>query len=124
MRGPNAFDCRQLASIRGENESFSKRNSKRTSSTDTERIHQDGMARPEKKADIPSEIRPYTGFQDELSEANGILFKGEQIIVPKSMQKEMLQIIHQGHLGRDKSLAAAREVLFWPGMTSQIIDTM
>ena len=34
----------------------------------------------------------------------------------------MLQKIHEGHLGRDKCLAIAKEVLFWPGMSSQIID--
>ena len=73
------------------------------------------MGGPEKKVDIPPEIRTYTGFRDELSKTNYILFKGEQIIVPKDMQKEMLHIIHLGHLGRDKSLAAARDVLFWPG---------
>jgi len=79
---------------------------------------------PDKKSDVPDCIRPYSGFQDELSEANGLLFKGEQIIVPRMLQKEMLQKLHQGHLGRDKCLAAARDVLFWPGMSSQIIDTV
>ena len=77
---------------------------------------------PNKRAEIPPEIRPYSGFKEELSESEGILFKGERIIVPKQMQKDMLQRIHQGHLGRDKCLTTAKEVLFWPGMSKQIID--
>ena len=64
----------------------------------------------------------FAGFKEELSESNGILFKGERIIVPKILQKEMLKRLHQGHLGRDKCLATAREVIFWPGMSSQIKD--
>ena len=77
---------------------------------------------PLKKSDVPACIRAYSGFHEELSEANGLLFKGEQIIVPVSLPKEMLQKLHEGHLGRDKCLTTAREVFFWPGMSSQIID--
>lgn len=83
---------------------------------------QDGW--PLNKTDIPEAARAYKGFGDELSEANGLLFKGEQIIVPETLQRDMLTRIHQGHLGRDKCLANAKEVLFWPGMSSQIINTV
>ena len=31
---------------------------------------------PENKADIPEEVKAYKGLQDELSEANELLFKG------------------------------------------------
>ncbi|KAK7111890.1 hypothetical protein V1264_011443 [Littorina saxatilis] len=76
------------------------------------------------KKEIPEDIRAYLGFQDELSEADGLLFKGEQIIVPNALRREMLMRVHEGHLGRDKSLAAAKEVIFWPGMSSQIKQTV
>ena len=77
---------------------------------------------PEKKSDIPACIRPYIGFQEELSEADGLLFKGEQLIVPAALQRDMLHKLHEGHLGRDKCLSTARDIFFWPGMSSQIID--
>jgi hypothetical protein len=77
---------------------------------------------PDNKDEIPQDARAFKGFSDELSESDGLLFKGEQLIVPKTMQNDMLQRLHQGHLGRDKCLAMAREVLFWPGMTAQIIN--
>ena len=38
------------------------------------------------------------------------------------MRKEMLQRIHQGHMGIEKSKRRARDVLYWPGMNSQISD--
>ncbi|XP_055872153.1 uncharacterized protein K02A2.6-like [Biomphalaria glabrata] len=74
---------------------------------------------PNKRAEIP---QAYSGFKEELSESNGLLFKGERFIVPKVLQKEMLQRLHQGHLGRDRCLVTAKEVFFWPGMSKQIID--
>ena len=77
---------------------------------------------PTNKDDVPQEVRAYTGFQDELSENDGLLFKGEQLIVPKTLQKDMLQKIHEGHLGRDKCLARAKDVLFWIGMSAQIVN--
>ena len=36
----------------------------------------------------------------------------------------MLLKIHEGHLGRDKCIENARSVLFWPGMSSQISNTV
>ena len=77
---------------------------------------------PDHKKDAPEEIRAYTGFRDELSEKDGLIFKGEQLIVPKSLQSDMLQRLHQGHMGRDKCLATAKQVFFWIGMSVQITD--
>ena len=77
---------------------------------------------PDHKKDAPEEIREYTGFRDELSEKDGLIFKGEQLIVPKSLQSDMLQRLHQGHMGRDKCLATAKQVFFWIGMSVQITD--
>ena len=77
---------------------------------------------PKNKADVPVCIRAFSGFHEEISVADGLLLKGEQLIVPASLQKDMLHKLHEGHLGRDKCLATAREIFFWPGMSSQIID--
>ena len=38
------------------------------------------------------------------------------------MRQEMGTKIHAGHLGIEKSRARAREVLFWPGMSTEITD--
>ena len=48
------------------------------------------------------------------------MFKGEKVIIPKGMQSEMLQAIHSSHLGKEKCKRRARDVLYWPGMNSQI----
>lgn len=77
---------------------------------------------PETKSQAPANIQIYWNVRDELSEAEGVLLKNDRIIVPSSMRKEMLQRIHQGHMGIEKSKRRARDVLYWPGMNSQISD--
>ena len=77
---------------------------------------------PETKAEAPASTLPYWDVRDRLSEKYGIILKGERVLVPPSMRKEMLERIHQlqGHMGIEKSKRRARDVLYWPGMNSQI----
>ena len=79
---------------------------------------------PDHKSKVPSCCLPYWSFRDQISFSNGILFKGEKIIIPKAMQPEMLKLIHRSHQGIAKSLSRARDVLYWPGMSSQIQDVI
>ena len=67
---------------------------------------------------IPSNIK------NELSEAEGLLFKGRQLIIPKAMQTNILDLIHESHLGIEKCKARARSTVYWPGMSRDIHDTV
>ena len=58
---------------------------------------------PETKACVSNSTRMYWDVRDELSELNGIILRGERILIPTSMPKEMLERIHQGHMGIEKS---------------------
>ena len=79
---------------------------------------------PSHKQDVPKECLPFWNYRDELSVSDHVIFKGETIVIPKKMQPEMLQCIHSSHLGIEKCKRRARDVLFWPGMISQIQDTV
>ena len=59
---------------------------------------------------------------EELTEQNGILFKGERILFPETMTIDMLQRTHSSHSGIEGSLRRARENLFWLGMTKDVKD--
>ena len=50
--------------------------------------------------------------------------KENRIIVPKTLQTEMLKEIHESHLGMTKCKQLARDYIFWPGMDKQIEDTV
>ena len=75
---------------------------------------------PVERSKVPEAIRPYFAFRDEIVYCSGLLFRGNQLVVPKVMQTEMLSRIHESHQGIVKSKQRARSVLFWPGMNSQM----
>ena len=77
---------------------------------------------PLKRSKVPEAIRSYFAFRYEIVYCNGLLFQGNQLVVPKAMQADMLSRIHESHQGIDKSKQRARSVLFWPGMNSQRKD--
>ena len=61
--------------------------------------------------------------------ADGMIFKDDCIVVPKTMRQEMLTRIHEGHFGVKKCRSRARMTIFWPGMNADIsgeffIDTV
>lgn len=48
--------------------------------------------------------------------------RGSRVVIPKSLRKEMLQRLHEGHLGVAKCKAMARVLMYWPGMAAEITD--
>ncbi|KAK3791836.1 hypothetical protein RRG08_026739 [Elysia crispata] len=75
---------------------------------------------PQTIRQVPKEIQPYWTVREDITECDGILLKGDQVIIPEAMQHEMLQLIHQGHLGVELSQNRAKTAVFWPGMMRQI----
>ena len=53
----------------------------------------------------------------------GVIFKGRQILVPPSMQKDILKQLHSGHQGVEKTRRLARESVYWVKMNSDIENT-
>ena len=78
----------------------------------------------ERRDQVPMEIRPYWNFRDEITIAENLLFKSQKLIVPKSLRKEMLAIIHESHLGINKCKSRARDCLFWIGMAKDFEQTV
>ena len=77
---------------------------------------------PSNKREVPKQCLPFWSFHDQVSFNDGIFFKGEKVIIPGTMQPEMLKLIHNSHLGIEKCKRRARDVLYWPGMSTQIED--
>ena len=79
---------------------------------------------PQRKSAASPEIQAYWDIRDELHEAEGLLLFGERLVVPASLRPDMLQVIHEGHLGRDKCKARARVSLYWPLMCVDIEEVV
>ncbi len=79
---------------------------------------------PDEKCYVPPECMPYWNYRDELTCRDGLLFKGNCIIVPKKMRATILSKMHKSHLGMVKTKQRARDIVFWPGMASDIEDVI
>ncbi|XP_056016955.1 uncharacterized protein K02A2.6-like [Ostrea edulis] len=77
---------------------------------------------PERRDQLPTEIRTYWNYRDELACIDGLIYKGLRLVIPQACRKEMLERTHESHLGIVKCKAMAREVMFWPSMGSHIED--
>ena len=71
---------------------------------------------------VAAEVKPYFQFQDEITAQNGLLFKGELLIVPAKFRNEMMEKVHLSHLGIEGCLRRAREVFYWPCMNAEFKD--
>jgi hypothetical protein len=69
---------------------------------------------PNQRNRVLPRTRAYYNFRDELSVQDGLIFKGERVVVPASMRSQMLDKIHSSHIGAEGCLRRAREVFFGP----------
>ena len=77
---------------------------------------------PKRREDVPDEIKPYWSYKEEMFVINGVMFKGERLIIPTSMRKDVLKLLHQSHMGIEKTKWRARATIFWPSINTQIED--
>ena len=106
-------------------ESSTLKRFKETSSNDeTSRVVMEYVLKgwPSEKEQVDELAREYWSFKEELSVEDGLLFKSDRIVVPRSLRAEVLDEIHGAHMGESKSLSFARDYVFWPSMTVQIKD--
>jgi hypothetical protein len=60
------------------------------------------------KNNIDPNIKPYLLVRGELTIRDGLLLLGDRIVVPKEMQAETLDEIHEGHKGYEKCCLRAK----------------
>ena len=75
---------------------------------------------PESKEQLPKQLIPYFDVRDTLTIQDGIVLKGERLVIPPSMRHDIKQRLHASHLGKDSMLRRAREVIYWPGLTHDV----
>ncbi|KAK3744137.1 hypothetical protein QZH41_006175 [Actinostola sp. cb2023] len=68
---------------------------------------------PNDKGKAPLSIREYWHIRDEITAHNGVLLRGERLIVPTLLRNEMLQKIHQNHFGIEKCKRSRCTLLVW-----------
>ena len=74
---------------------------------------------PKRKPEEP-ELVPYWQARNMLTLHDNLLLYGHRIVVPPSLQKEMLAKIHEGHQGITRCQMRTRGSVWWPGIMQQI----
>lgn len=68
------------------------------------------------------DITPYKQFSHELTQNEGLILKGTQIVLPQSLRKCAINIAHRGHLGITKTVGLLRTKVFWPNLHKEVSD--
>ena len=69
----------------------------------------------------PLPLHSYWNYRDELSIVDGIVVKGNHIIIPTKNRPELLSLLHDdSHLRIDKCIQHAKGIIYWPGITEDI----
>ena len=79
---------------------------------------------PDDKMKTPLVLRPYWPYSDELIASNGLVFRGMRIVIPTSMRRKMVTRAHASHMGTEYTANTAREVTYWPGMHSELVEAI
>lgn len=77
---------------------------------------------PENIKALPADIRPYWAFRDELAIEDGIIFKGQEVIIPQILREDVLRQLHVSHQGIEKTRLFAKECAYWPNINRDIED--
>ncbi len=77
---------------------------------------------PSDKSQVPAALRNYYQLRDELALYHGFLYKSHKVNIPLKLQSTMLKKLHQGHQGGESMIRRAREVMYWPGMQTSILQ--
>ena len=66
---------------------------------------------PKRKQDLKPAIQPYWSIHGEIYIEDEMLFRGEKLVIPELSREEILDKLHEGHLGQEKCKARARQML-------------
>ncbi|PFX12686.1 Retrovirus-related Pol polyprotein from transposon 17.6 [Stylophora pistillata] len=67
-------------------------------------------------------LRPYWENKKHLTVIDKILLYDDRIVIPAGMRLEILDLLHQGHLGITKTQARGKMSVWWPAITTAITD--
>ena len=72
------------------------------------------------KRDLSPELRPYHSVAYEMSVEDGLLLRGNRMVIPHILRNDILKRIHTGHLGIAKCRERARQGVWWPGLSAEL----
>lgn len=74
--------------------------------------------------EVPERLQPYHQRRSELGIEAGCLFWGTRVVVPGSLQSQVLTELHAGHTGIVRMKGVARAQVWWPRLGAAIEQTV
>ena len=79
---------------------------------------------PNKGSEVEAkgDMEIYRKLAISLSTAHGCLLYGSRVVIPPSLQSQVLQLLHLGHFGMQRMKQLARTAVYWPHIDSGIME--
>ena len=86
---------------------------------------------PNEHRRCPMEVQDYWNIRGELSiiceaslkELSAIVINSDRTVIPRDQRHEILQHLHLGHFGVERTNQSARDAVYWPHLNTDI-DTI
>ena len=75
---------------------------------------------PHIRSECDKNLHDFWNYRDELSVLDGLVLKGTCILIPESCRDEILDQLHEGHFGIDRTKLHARGSVYWPSINKDI----
>ena len=72
---------------------------------------------------VPTPLKPYWPYRDELATEDEIVMKAHRIIISATLQREILRKLHAPHQGTERTKLKARTLVYWRGLYKDIEET-
>ena len=71
-------------------------------------------------------VKPFLNIKEEIAvdHANGILLRGTRIIIPSTLQANIISLAHKGHQVLAKTKASLREYAWFPSCDKAVKDEL
>ncbi|XP_045126111.1 uncharacterized protein K02A2.6-like isoform X1 [Portunus trituberculatus] len=75
---------------------------------------------PADKLDVPSTLLDFWKIRGDLATEDGLVLYGSRLVVTASLRRQVLSRLHDSHRGIEATKRRARQVVWWPGINSDI----
>ncbi|MFO0089677.1 MAG: RNase H-like domain-containing protein, partial [bacterium] len=79
---------------------------------------------PKTPEELPESVRHYWKLRADLWSDDGLVLFQSRIIVPSAKRADILVELHSSHQGIERKKRRARQTVYWPGITSDIVNTV
>ena len=67
-----------------------------------------------------TKVKVYLTLKDSLTLYKGLIVKDLRVVVPLTLRSEILNILHQGHIGIERTKSLALNTVYWPRKSRSI----